>query len=69
MTTPVKVSDLKDQIGMNGPRPFLMCYCCGAEYSANKGDYFMHPSDHTFECCDEPMVLVIKYMMYAEVRL
>jgi hypothetical protein len=69
MATPVKVSDLKDQIGMNEPRPILMCTCCGAQYSANKGDYFMHSPDHTFECCDEPMVLATKRVVYTEVSL
>lgn len=46
----VRVRDLKDQIGTFGPRPMLYCYRCGAEYSANSGDYFLASPDHVFKC-------------------
>jgi hypothetical protein len=64
----VRVKDLKDQIGKPGPHPFLKCLCCGAEYSSNKGDYFMSSPEHVFECCDEPMTLCIKRVEYIEVN-
>lgn len=64
----IKVSDLKDQIGMSGPRPFLKCFVCGGEYSANKADYFMaYNPEHVFTCCDENMSLVTKREVFTEV--
>jgi len=57
---PVRVRDLKDQIGTSGPRPFLYCETCGEESSANAGDYFMARPDTVFKCCGEPMRLVTK---------
>ncbi len=62
----VKVKDLKDQSGP-GPHPNLMCLCCGGEYSANKGDYFMFPHNHTFKCCGEEMILAVKEVRYRRV--
>jgi hypothetical protein len=58
----IRVKDLKDQLGTNGPRPFLYCRYCEREYSAHAGDYFMLPDSHVFKCahCDEPMRLAIK---------
>lgn len=67
MSKGVTVADLKDQVGKPGPHPNLYCECCGSEYSANAGDYFMHPHDYIFECCDEPMVLAIKHTTYERV--
>ncbi len=63
----IKVSDLKDQIGMVGNRPFLLCDFCGNESSANKGDYFMARPDYVFTCCDMPMRLVTSEIVYTEV--
>jgi hypothetical protein len=65
----VRVSDLKDQIGTPGPHPFLYCAICAATYSANKGDYFMHPADYVFTCCEENMKLYTSRMVYEEVDL
>jgi len=64
----VEVKDLKDQIGMKGSRPFLYCSKCGAEYSANSGDYFMSSPEHVFTCCKRKMVLVTKQVTYKEVK-
>jgi hypothetical protein len=61
----IKVSDLKDQIGTPGPHPFLYCQECGSQFSANKGDYFMHPSDHVFTCCGENLNLMTSRMVYS----
>ena len=64
----VRVSDLRDQIGSQGPRPFLKCFVCGNESSANAGDYFMAPPDHVFRCCDRNMKLVTSKVVYTEAR-
>jgi hypothetical protein len=53
----ITVADLKDQSGP-GQHPVLYCIYCGGRYSANRGDYFMHPAAHVFTCCGEPMELV-----------
>ena len=53
----IRVGDLRDQIGMSRPRPFLWCRTCGNEASANRGDYFMRPWGEVFTCCGRPMVL------------
>lgn len=59
MRTRVTVEDLQDQTLKTGPHPHLHCFKCGAQYSANRGDYFMHPKDHVFKCCRRNMTLVI----------
>ena len=64
----VKVKDLKDQIGINEPPPFLYCLKCGAEYSANRADYFMARPERVFTCCKRKMVLVTKQVTYKEVK-
>lgn len=46
--TGVTVADLKDKY--EGGHVFLFCDVCGAEYSATKGDYWNHRSDHVFTC-------------------
>lgn len=63
----ITVADLKNQTGVPGPHPNLVCKCCGAEYSANAGDYFMHRSTYAFVCCDRPMVLARKRVVLEEV--
>lgn len=60
-----RVKDPKDQIGMHiAARPILYCPNCGAEQSANAGDYWDRSPDHTFTCCNEPMRLVCKSVVY-----
>lgn len=63
----VKVKDLTDQLGVKGPRPFLYCLECGAEYSAHKGDYWQLKPEHVLECCDIPMVRVVRKSRLVEV--
>lgn len=58
-----KVSDLKDQTGTND-NSILHCECCGDDYSANKGDYFLYPADHVFTCCGEEMILATRVVSY-----
>jgi hypothetical protein len=57
----VTVKDLADTFSLHQDDPrkheFLLCFSCGAEYSANKADYFMRGDGDVFECCDKPMVL------------
>ena len=68
MAKAVRVRDLRDQIGSDGPRPLLYCSKCDAEYSANKGDYFMARPDHVFRCCGRNMRLVVKRVVYEDVK-
>jgi len=63
----VRVKDLKDQIGMTGHRPILLCRICMTENSANRGDYFEADPDHVFDCCGKPMMLCIKKTVYDEI--
>ncbi len=35
----------------------MYCLVCGAQYSANRGDYEQYPSTYIFMCCDEPCIL------------
>jgi 5-methylcytosine-specific restriction endonuclease McrA len=62
----VTVEDLPELIGAPGPRPLLLCRCCGGEFSANKSDYFWMPAGDVFECCEcgEPLELVTKHVVY-----
>ena len=45
----------EDQIGV-----IFYCERCGARYSCNPSDYFLHSGDHEFECCGYPLALVRK---------
>ena len=69
--TAIRVSDLKNQIGikMQGPISFLFCRKCGGEYSANAGDYFMARPDTVMKCCRTNMVLMTKREVYTEVEM
>ena len=49
--------NMEDQTGLKFPRVVMYCYECGAMYSADKGDYWNYPDDHTFTCCGVPCVL------------
>jgi len=64
----ITVKDLKDQTETIENRPILFCPNCGAEHSANAGDYFMASPDHVFTCCDRPMLLVIKRIGYEVIK-
>ena len=61
-------ADLKEQLGMQGPRPFLYCRKCGAENSANASDYWNMPSGHVFKCCRVNMLLVTAKRVLTEVN-
>jgi len=61
MTT---LANLYDHIGSNKPRPVLHCLQCDADYSANKGDYWLYPQDYVFTCCEEPLTLAYKQTQY-----
>ena len=64
----ITVADLKDQTGIVGTRPILMCQECGGEYSANKADYSFYRLDtYPFFCCDLPMILIVKKTIIEEV--
>lgn len=63
----IRVRDLTDQMGMEGPRPFLMCSNCKTSISANAADYVFSGPDHVFVCCGEPMILVVEQVIYKEV--
>jgi len=58
----VRKKDLSDQI-LNKKRvsEFLFCSICGAEYSANSGDYWNLSDNYIFNCCDESMQLAVKH--------
>lgn len=43
--------DLKDQTGTTGPRPFLHCPECSAEFSANAADYWDRDKRAVIFCC------------------
>ena len=57
--TAVTMADLR-RVGSDGTssQGFLYCPKCGAECSANPGDYWSFPDDYAFLCVDGPMVLV-----------
>ena len=61
-----RVKDLKDQT-LTNDHAILFCNICDAEYSANAGDYWNYSPDHEFICCDEPMQLVTKQIIYEPV--
>ena len=69
MSRGVKIADLKDQTGKLGPHPILYCRRCGAEYSANAGDYWDRPPAYVFRCCRRNMRLGIKSAVYEDVSI
>ena len=64
--SPVRVRDLPDLIGSDGPTPILWCRLCREENSAHRGDYFMAHPDTVFTCCAQPMILVVKSTRYRD---
>lgn len=60
--------NLKNQTGVAGPHPVMWCPRCGAEYSANKGDYWDVRADHKFTCCGRTMELVYVTRGHRQVR-
>ena len=39
---------------------YAYCTKCGAEYSANAGDYWQMKDDERLKCCNKTMILVRK---------
>ena len=64
----MKVKHLTDQIGKPGPSAILWCSYCGAEYSANAGDYFLAAPDTVLLCCEEPLEYgdIVRYFVPRE---
>ena len=60
----IRVRDLHNQIGTNGPHPFLLCCFCGRQYSANAGDYLLENPKTVFRCCGHTMVLALSETVY-----
>ena len=70
----VCIKDLQNQIGVKGPHPLLYCPRCGAEFSANSGDYWHNDPDMVLRCsaldnefdgeCETPLQLVTKHTVY-----
>lgn len=67
----MQVRYLNNQIGNDIPpqikNAVLHCFICGADYSANAGDYFNCPPEQELTCCDEPLSRVIKKEFYEHV--
>ena len=63
----IYVKDLKDQTNMKGNRPILHCTVCGADYSANAGDYFNCEEDTPLFCCNEPLRLGFKKVVFEDI--
>lgn len=68
MAKQVTVGDLKDQLGMKGPRPALFCARCNSEFSAHAGDYFMLRKDEVLMHCKAPLRLMLKTVTMTEVE-
>lgn len=49
------------------PGTMLLCRECLSEYSANAHDYFAAAPDTELTCCDAPLVLVRKSVVFEEV--
>lgn len=64
MITLADLPELVTREGYKGPRPLLYCSICGAEWSADAGDYLSLAPDYQFTCCDEPMELATKEVRY-----
>jgi hypothetical protein len=61
----VTIDDLRDGQAYG----LLLCRVCGAEYSADRRDYWATPAGHVFKCCGKPNVLVHKVTRYEPVKL
>ena len=58
------VKNLKDQI-LTNDKTIAMCPACGAEYSANKGDYWNCKPETPLTCCEGLICeLVTKHAIY-----
>ena len=58
------LKNLKDQISTDDNK-IMYCSVCGAEFSANIGDYFMiNDPEYQFKCCNKTMQLATKHTHY-----
>ena len=58
------LKNLKDQV-LTDDKKLMLCKICGAEYSANSGDYFLIiDPEYKFKCCNRTMGLVEKHVCY-----
>ena len=59
---------LSDGSYLEPERPLLFCPGCGAEWSAEPGDYWRLPADYAFACtdCNRPLTLVRKRAVYED---
>jgi len=64
----VKIMHLKSQIGMDEPRPFLLCTKCQGEFSADRSDYWMADPRITLKHCKQNMVLATTSITYNIIR-
>lgn len=60
--------NLKDGILDKTWKALMYCRGCGAEYSANSGDYWDTPAEHKFQCCGKTMDLVTKKTLYCDLQ-
>jgi len=46
----------------DSPPNFVMLHCaaCGNDYSANRGDYFLHPANKALKCCRFNLFIVTR---------
>jgi hypothetical protein len=57
----MRVGQLKQQVSLkkipeNDRAAYLYCKQCGAQYSANRGDYWHLADDFILRCCERPLV-------------
>ena len=74
MSRLIRAKDLQHQIDVKGPHPLLYCPRCGAEFSANLGDYWRCDPNMVLRCstlddvfggeCETPLQLVTKHTVY-----
>lgn len=59
--------NLEDQTITGNHNVIMFCPQCGAEFSANAGDYWNCADDFEFKCCGRTMELVTKHTIYQAV--
>lgn len=64
----ITIADLK-QVVLKHPNAILFCRHCGAICSANPQDYFWVADRYPFFCCDRPMMLATRKIVFEEIKL
>ena len=77
MSKLLRLKDLQNQIGVKGLPLLLYCPRCGAEFSANSGDYWYNDPNMVLRCstlddtfggeCETPLQLVTKSTVYKSI--